>query len=310
MAQEYLHRHIYQSGSQTTATWACWLKVHKKATTSNVVWLAAAAGSSENKIMFAANDYSRLMVYDYKSSAYRYRLYADNTFIDFSNWFHLVVVWDTTHTREDERLRIYVNGVKLNPVAYNTDTTDVRDFELGISKRGEHQYFGRNPFGGNNYNGLMSYCDAYLIDGVALNGDAFGYIKKGKGNISQGSPQKHEYTKGMWVPKPPSVVKSLVESKGGFGVNGYYLPFNGKSNPGADFHKTPDTILKLKSNLPQPLAEIDGSPTAGQFAKFTSDGIAGHSLSSSDVGLGNVENQALSTWTGSSTITSFGTISS
>ena len=37
MAQEYLHRHIYQSGSQTTATWACWLKVHKKAGTSNVV---------------------------------------------------------------------------------------------------------------------------------------------------------------------------------------------------------------------------------------------------------------------------------
>ena len=74
------------------------------------------------------------MVYDYKSSAYRYRIYADNTFIDFSNWFHLVVVWDTTHVREDERLRIYVNGVKLNPVAYNTDNTDVRDFELGISK--------------------------------------------------------------------------------------------------------------------------------------------------------------------------------
>ena len=142
MAGEYLHRHIYQTGSQTTATWACWIKVHKKATTSNVVWIAASSGGSENQILFTANDYSRLMVYDYKSSAYRYRLYADNTFIDFSNWFHLVVVWDTTHVREDERLRIYVNGVKLNPVAYNNDNTDVRDFELGISKRGEHQYFG------------------------------------------------------------------------------------------------------------------------------------------------------------------------
>jgi len=262
MAQEYLYRPIYQTGSQTTATWACWLKVHKKAATSNVVWLAASSGGSENKIMFAANDYSRLRVYDYKNSAYRYRLYADNTFIDFSNWFHLVVVWDTTHVREDERLRIYLNGVKLNTRTYHNDNTDVRDFELGISKKGEHQYFGRNPFGGNNYNGLMSYCDAYLIDGVALNGDAFGYIKKGKGNISLGSPQNDEYTKGMWVPKPPSVVKSLIESKGGFGTNGYYLPFNGKSNPGADFHKTPDTILKLKSNLPQPLAEIDGSPTS------------------------------------------------
>ena len=262
MSQEYLHRHIYQSGSQTTATWASWIKLHRKATTTNVVWIAASSGGSENKIAFTANTYNQLMVYDYKSSAYRYRLISDNTFIDYSNWFHLAVAWDTTHTREDERLRIYVNGVRLNPRSYGTDNTDARDHELGVSKAHEHQVFGRNPFGGNNYNGLMSYCDAYLVDGVALNADAFGYIKKGKGNISQGSPQRHEYTKGMWVPKPPSVVKSLVESKGGFGVNGYYLPFNGANNPGADFHKTPDTILKLKSDLQQPLAEIDGSPTS------------------------------------------------
>ena len=93
MAGEYLHRHIYQTGSQTTATWACWLKIHKKATTSNVAWIAASSGGSENQILFTANDYSRLMVYDYKSSAYRYRLYADNTVIDFSNWFHLQFVF-------------------------------------------------------------------------------------------------------------------------------------------------------------------------------------------------------------------------
>ncbi len=55
--------------------------------------------------------------------------------------------------------------------------------------------------------------------------------------------------------------------------------------------------------------EIDGSPAANQFAKFTSAGITGHSLSSSDIGLGNVENQALSTWAGSSAITTLGTIS-
>ena len=262
MSQEYLQRDVVQSGSQTTATWASWIKLHKKAATTNIIWIAAASGASENVIAITANTYNQLMVYDYKSGAYRYRLNSDNTFIDYSNWFHLTVVWDTTQTREDERLTIYLNGVRLNPRSYVTDTTDARDHELGISKRGEHQVFGRNNFGGNNYNGLMSYSDAYLVDGVALNADAFGYIKKGKGNISQGSPQRHEYTKGMWVPKPPSVVKSLVESKGGFGVNGFYLPMNGASNPGADFHKTPDTILKLKSDLPQPLAEIDGSPTS------------------------------------------------
>ena len=290
MSQEYLQRDVVQSGSQTTATWASWIKLHKKAATTNIIWIAAASGASENVIAFTANTYNQLMVYDYKSGAYRYRLNSDNTFIDYSNWLHLTVVWDTTQSREDERLTIYLNGVRLNPRSYVTDTTDARDHELGVCTRGEWQVFGRNNFGGNNYNGLMSYSDAYLVDGVALNADAFGYIKKGKGNISQGSPQRHEYTKGMWVPKPPSVVKSLVESKGGFGVNGYYLPFNGKHNPGADFHKTPDTILKLKSDLPQPLSEIDGDPKVAvredPFANYLELAIPGV-LNGRDQGIGD-----------------------
>ena len=58
------------------------------------------------------------------------------------------------------------------------------------------------------------------------------------------------------------------------------------------------------------VVEIDGSPTAGQFAKFTTAGITGHTLTSSDIGLGNVENQALSSWAGSSSLTTLGTISS
>ena len=279
MSQEYLQRHIYQSGSQTTATWAGWVKLHAKAATANYVWLAAASGASENSIFFSGNTYGRFSVYDYKNGAYRYQESADSSHVDHSNWIHIVVAWDTTHVREDERLRIFFNGVRTSPVSISTENTDVRDFELGISKEGEHQYFARNPFGGNNYNGVVSYCDVYLVDGVALNPDAFGYTKRGKGNISQGSPQRHLYTKGMWVPKPPSIIKSLIQSKGGFGVNGFYLPFSSKNNPGADFHKTPDTILKLKSNLPQPLAEIDGSPTSAvredPFARYLELAIPG-----------------------------------
>ena len=55
MAQEYLHRHIYQSGSQTTATWACWLKVHKKAGTSNVVWIAASSGGFPRSVLISSS---------------------------------------------------------------------------------------------------------------------------------------------------------------------------------------------------------------------------------------------------------------
>ena len=43
------------------------------------------------------------------------------------------------------------------------------------------------------------------------------------------------------------------------GVNGFYLPMNDSSNPGADFHCTPNSIIKLKGeDLPQPR---NGAPT-------------------------------------------------
>ena len=58
--------------------------------------------------------------------------------------------------------------------------------------------------------------------------------------------------------------------------------------------------------------KIDGSGSAaGEYAKFTSDGIVGEEVADvkSDLSLNNVENTALSTWAGTTNITTLGTIS-
>ena len=57
--------------------------------------------------------------------------------------------------------------------------------------------------------------------------------------------------------------------------------------------------------------EIDGSGTAsGEYAKFTANGIVGEEVADvkTDLSLNNVENTALSTWAGTSNITTLGTI--
>ena len=62
-----------------------------------------------------------------------------------------------------------------------------------------------------------------------------------------------------WSPHSPRKIKTEIERKGGFGVNGFYLPMNDSSNFGADFHCTPNSIIKLKGeDLPQPR---NGAPT-------------------------------------------------
>jgi len=57
--------------------------------------------------------------------------------------------------------------------------------------------------------------------------------------------------------------------------------------------------------------EIDGSGTAsGEYAKFTANGIVGEEIADvkADLSLQNVENTALSTWVGTTNITTLGTI--
>ena len=101
--------------------------------------------------------------------------------------------------------------------------------------------------------------DVFLVDGQALTPDVFGFNKDGDGYISVGSTQATDFRPGQWVPKSPRTIKSEINRRGGFGVNGFYLPMNDSSNFGADFHMTPNTIIKLKGeDLPQPR---NGAPT-------------------------------------------------
>ena len=99
----------------------------------------------------------------------------------------------------------------------------------------------------------------FMVDGQALTPDVFGFNKDGDGYISVGSTQTTDFRPGQWVPKSPRTIKSEINRRGGFGVNGFYLPMNDSSNFGADFHTTPNSIIKLKGeDLPQPR---NGAPT-------------------------------------------------
>ena len=98
-----------------------------------------------------------------------------------------------------------------------------------------------------------------MVDGQVLTPDVFGFNKEGKGYISVGSTQSTDFRPGQWLPKSPRVIKTEINRRGGFGVNGFYLPMNDSSNFGADFHCDPNTIITLKDeSAPQPK---NGAPT-------------------------------------------------
>ena len=99
----------------------------------------------------------------------------------------------------------------------------------------------QQSYGTNTFD--AQYFDVFLVDGQALTADVFGFYKEGKGYQSSGSSDSTDFGPGQWSPHSPRKIKSEIERKGGFGVNGFYLPMNDSSNPGADFHCTPNSII-------------------------------------------------------------------
>ena len=255
MANEILKRNPTSTGNRRVFTWAGWVKINQPSSATNCIWYVASAGNSEFNISIGSG---AINVYDYAPGGYQYQYITSRLLRDFSNWFHLVVAVDTTQFREDDRFKIYINGVLYNGIYSTEVTVGGINYNTRMNTPGEINYIGQNVVGGSTYSANCELTDLFMIDGQALTADVFGFNKVGKGYISVGSTQSTDFRPGQWVPKTPRVIKTAINNNGGFGVNGFYLPMNDSNNFGADFHGTPNSIIKLQENLPQPRCRIDG----------------------------------------------------
>jgi len=257
MANEYLKRTPTSTGNNRVFTWSGWVK-------RNI--FAANYAASQN--LFRASGGSGGDCgwrFDFTTPADSLRLFlngaasgnvqADGKNRDASAWMHIMVSFNSTLDQDSERIRIYVNGVRVpdNNTGYPTINYQTSFNERVVQSIGAFDDSGSPTefFGGE-------LADLFLVDGQALTPDVFGFYKVGKGYVSAGSTQSTDFRPGQWVPKTPRVIKTAINNNGGFGVNGFYLPMNDSNNFGADFHCDPNSIIKLQENLPQPRSRIDG----------------------------------------------------
>jgi hypothetical protein len=262
MASEILRRNPTSTGNRRVFTWAGWVKFNKLSAAANCIWYAASAGNSEFNISLISST-GALNVYDFAPNAYQYQYVTSRLFRDFSNWFHLVVAVDTTQVREDDRFKIYVNGVLYNGSYFTETTTGGINYQTRMNTPGQINVIGQNTAGGATYDANCELTDLFMIDGQALTPDVFGFYKQGKGYISAGSAQATDFRPGQWVPKTPRVIKTEINRRGGFGVNGFYLPMNDSNNFGADFHGDPNSIITLNEKLPQPRVGVASTASVG-----------------------------------------------
>ena len=255
MANEYLTRTPTSTGNRRVWTWSYWIK--KNALGGQVTLYTTQASSPYLSVLEFLDD-NRLQVTRSENGTVT-ELLTTNTFRDIGNWMHIIVAFNTTSQTQNDRVKLYVNGVLQSNF---TGTYPSINYEGGVNRMVEHD-IGTvvTPGYPNGYPGAFLECefaDIFFIDGQALTPDVFGFNKQGKGYISVGSTQSTDFRPGQWVPKTPRVIKTAINNNGGFGVNGFYLPMNDSNNFGADFHCDPNSIIKLQENLPQPKCRIDG----------------------------------------------------
>ena len=174
------------TSSNKKGTFSCWIKVSSNSGTNGGTLLGAADtyfyGQFYNETLYFGND----TVYLNTASVFR----------DFSAWYHVVFVFDTTLATANDRMQIWVNGVRQTVGSFNTQPSQNSNFKfLNTAQAYE---IGRRP-AGSYFNGYMA--DINFIDGQALTPSSFG---------------ETDADTGVWKPKAYS---------GSYGTNGFYLKF-------------------------------------------------------------------------------------
>lgn len=252
MAKQVLTRTPTSSGNRRRWTWAGWIKrnhiynsVNDSSRPDNGyysgIFAVGEVDGSEDTIMFS-NDKLR----------YRCEVGTDiettERFSDPGAWMHVCISVNTeigtNSTNDFDRITFYVNGVKRN----HSGVPSITDLRINLTQK---HYIGEFPRINAHLDGEMS--DVFFVDGAALMPEVFGYHKDDTGYMSSGVRYQSDIKKGQWVPRLPKTIINEINEGGGFGTNGFYLPMNDASNIGADFHCTPNSIVKLKGeDLPQP----------------------------------------------------------
>ena len=248
MAQETLDRITTSSGSRKRWTLSAWVKLtDSDGDTHGVIYAVEGSSDTERLAIGLYNEY--------------FYLWGTNTnfirtnkhFTDFSAWTHVCVAVDTTSSHDHNRIKLWINGELTSNDLHTDDRSSIPgDSDLGVNRKSARHSIGRDV-GANAYHLSGNLYDLYLVDGSCLTPDVFAKNKSGTGSQNHGNPKSTSHQNGQWVPILPSVVKSKINSEGGFGVNGFYLPLNDRKFAGADFHCDPLTIFKLDGeDEPQP----------------------------------------------------------
>jgi len=161
----YLSRTPSSAGNRRTWTWSGWVK-RGKLSVHSLHLFDTATSPEYTGAYFTGSDTIEFRGY---TSSYNWRLTTTPVFRDTSSWYHIVFVFDSTNATSSDRLRLYINGVRIT--TFSTATYPSLNYESNYNNTVAHAV-GAFSSGIAAFDGYLA--DIYSIDGQALDPTDFG----------------------------------------------------------------------------------------------------------------------------------------
>ena len=151
MANTYLTMTQPSGGSRRKWTWSAWVK--KSSTGANQSLCVAYQDSANwTSINFETSD--QLNFYEYQGNSVVGQKKLSMVSRDVNAWSHFMIIWDSENSTADDRMIIYVNGVRQT--AFSASTNPAVNTSTAMNRNNYPVRIGTNN--SNNYfNGLMSH---------------------------------------------------------------------------------------------------------------------------------------------------------
>ena len=133
------------------------------------------------------------------------QLYLTRKLRDYAAWYHFVVAIDTTQSTEEDRIKIYVNGV--NQTVLDTEAHPDQNEEHKLMQNGQLFSIGAGHSNYTAYNAQGYYAEFIIVDGAAKAASDFG---------------EFDSASGIWKPKEYTGAFNV-----GSGTNGAHYKFEG-----------------------------------------------------------------------------------
>ncbi len=200
-ASAYFNRTPASNGSSTTWTWSGWVKRGTLGGSGAGIFYAGVFSTSNDETGFQFRGDDTIQVFQNNGASTVLNKISSAVYRDPSAWYHLVCTFDTTNATAEDRVRLYVNGVRITSFTTNTNITQNGTTYVNSSSYGNRIF--------RDY--TTSYLDGYLtevnfIDGQALTPSSFGSTNT---------------TTGVWQP---------IKYSGTYGTNGFYLNFSNNAS--------------------------------------------------------------------------------